>query len=94
MVQDVGLSRKIMQKFQEVTEGEWIQVGVCSEIKMEITQLAVFVMVGCARALRGEEIPKLEITGLLKQFAEGDKTTPKHVMLSLEGRFKQENGER
>jgi hypothetical protein len=37
---------------------------------------------------------KLEITGLLKHFAEGDKTTPKHVMLSLVGRFKQEDGER
>jgi hypothetical protein len=34
-----------------------------SEVKkMEIAQLAVFVMVGYARALRGEEIPKLEIT--------------------------------
>jgi hypothetical protein len=61
---------------------------------MEIAQLAVFVMVGYARALRGEEIPKLEITGLLKHFAEGGKTEPKHVMLSLVGKFKQEDGER
>jgi hypothetical protein len=94
VVQDFGLSRGIMQKFQEVMEGEWIQAGVFRERKMEIAQLAVFVMVGYARALRGEEIPKLEITGLLKHFAEGDKTTPKHVMLSLVGRFKQEDGER
>jgi hypothetical protein len=56
---------------------------------MEIAQLAVFVMVGYARALRGEEIPKLEITGLLEHFAEGGKMEPKHVMLSLVGRFKQ-----
>jgi hypothetical protein len=82
-----------MQKFQEVMEGEWIQAGVGGERKMEIAQLAVFVMVGYARALRGEEIPKLEITGLLKHFTEGDKTTLKHVMLSLVGRFKQEDGE-
>jgi hypothetical protein len=61
---------------------------------MEISKLAVFVMVGYTRALRGEEIPKLEITGLLKHFAEGDKTTLKHVMISLVGRFKQEDGER
>jgi hypothetical protein len=53
---------------------------------MEIAQLAVFVMVGYARAL--------EITGLLKFFAEEDNTTPKHVMLSLVGRFKQDDGER
>jgi hypothetical protein len=61
---------------------------------MEIAQLAVFVMVGYSRALRGEEIRKLEITGLLKNFAEGGKTDPKHVMLYLVGRFKQEDGER
>jgi hypothetical protein len=94
VVQYFGLSRGIMQKFQEVMEGEWIHAGVRRERKMEIAQLDVFVMVGYARALRGEEIPKLEITGLLKHFSEGDKTTPKHVMLSLVGRFKQEDGER
>jgi hypothetical protein len=95
VVQYFGLSRGIMQKFQEVMEGEWIQAGVGGEREMEIAQLAVFVMVGYARALRGEEIPKVEITGLLKHFSEGDKTTPKHVMLSLVvGRFKQEDGER
>jgi hypothetical protein len=60
-------------------EGEWMQAGVLREREMEISQLAVFVMVGYSRALPGEEIPKLEITGLLKHVAEGDKTTPKHV---------------
>jgi hypothetical protein len=61
---------------------------------MEIAQLIVFVMVGYSRALCGDEIPSLEITGLVKHFAEGDKTTPKNVMLSLVGRFNQEDGER
>jgi hypothetical protein len=54
----------------------------------------MFLMVGYARALRGEEIRTLEIAGLLNHFVEGDKTTPKYVMLSLLGRFKQEDGER
>jgi hypothetical protein len=93
VVQDFGLSRGIMQKFKEVMEGEWIQGGVFRERKMEISQLAVFVMVGYARALRGEEILKLEITWLLKHFAAGDETSSKNVMLSLVGRFKQEDGE-
>jgi hypothetical protein len=51
-------------------------------------------MVGYAWALRGEEIPKSEITGLLKHFAEGDNTTPKHIMLSLVGMLKQKDRER
>jgi hypothetical protein len=54
VVQDFGFSRGTMQKFQEVMEGEWIQAGVLREREMEITQQAVFVMVGYARALRGE----------------------------------------
>jgi hypothetical protein len=94
VVQDFGLSRGIMQKFQEVMEGEWMQADVLREIKMDISQLAVFVLVGYARALRGEEIPKLDNTGLLKKIAEGAQTTPKHSMLSLVGMFKQEDGER
>jgi hypothetical protein len=94
VVQDFGLSRGVMQKFQEVMEGEWIGAENSEVKKMEISQLAVFVMVGYSRALRGKKIPKLEISGLLKHFAEGGKTDPKHVMLSLVGRFKQEDCER
>jgi hypothetical protein len=94
VVQDFGLSRGVVQKLQEVMEGEWIGAENSEVKKMEIAQLAVFVVVGYARALRGEEIPKLEITGLLKHFAEGGKTEPKHVMLSVMGRLKQEDGER
>jgi hypothetical protein len=55
--------------------------------------VVAFLMVGYGRDLRGEEIPKLEITGLLKHFDEGDRIVPKHVMLSLVGRFNQEDGE-
>jgi hypothetical protein len=73
-------------------EGEWVNAGSSVENKKEIAQLVVFVMVGCARALRGKKIPKLEITGFLEQFANGDKTEPKRAVLSLVGRFKQEEG--
>jgi hypothetical protein len=60
VVQDLGLSRGVMQKFQEVMEGEWIGAESSDVKKMEIAQLAVLVMVEYARALRGEKIPKLE----------------------------------
>jgi hypothetical protein len=58
VVQDFVLSRGIMQKFQEVMEWEWIHTGVFRETEMELAQLTMFVMVGYARALRGEQIPK------------------------------------
>jgi hypothetical protein len=93
VVQDFGFSRGIVQKLQEVMEGEWINAGSLMESKMEIAKLVMFVMIGYAQALRGEVIPNLEIAGLLNHPAEGDKTVPTHIMLSLVGRFKQEDGE-
>jgi hypothetical protein len=42
VVQYFGLSRGIMQKFQEVMEGEWIHAGVFREREMEIAQLALY----------------------------------------------------
>jgi hypothetical protein len=69
-------------------------MGSLVEKKLEIVQLALFVTVGYTRALRGKEILKLEITGLLKHFSKGDKTDHKHIMLSLAGRSKQEYGQR
>jgi hypothetical protein len=94
VVQYFGLSRGLMQKFQELMGGELINAQSLMESKIEISQLAVSVMVGYAPSSRCEEIPKLDIAGLRKHFADGEKTALKHVMLWLVGWFKQEDGER
>jgi hypothetical protein len=47
---------------------------------------------GYARALRGEETTKIELSGAMKCFGYGG-LEPRHVTLSLIGRFKQEEGE-
>jgi hypothetical protein len=60
---------------------------------MEVAQLACFVFLGYGRALRGEEISKIELTGILKNFVEGGTAQQKHLTLSLMGRFKQVEGE-
>jgi hypothetical protein len=46
VVQDFGLSRGVMQKFQEVMEGEWIGAKNSEVKKMEIAHFVVCVMVG------------------------------------------------
>jgi hypothetical protein len=58
---------------------------------LEISQLACSVFLDYARALRGEEITKIEISGIRKYFADGALET-RHVTLSLIGRFKQMEG--
>jgi hypothetical protein len=61
--------------------------------RLNITQLASFVFLGYARAVRGEEITKIELGGVRTHFVDGE-LEPKHVTLSLIGRFKQlEEGE-
>jgi hypothetical protein len=42
--------------------------------------------------LRGEEITKIELSGVRKYFGDGA-TEPRHITLSLIGRFKQVEGE-
>jgi hypothetical protein len=58
---------------------------------LEIAQMACFVFLGYARALRGEEITKIELPGVRKYFDDGALDL-RHVTLSLIGRFKQMEG--
>jgi hypothetical protein len=75
-----------------VWEWEWQAAGDARVKKMGLAQLACFVFFGYARALRGEEISKIEVTGVIKYFADGATTNPPpHMTLSLIRRFKQES---
>jgi hypothetical protein len=58
---------------------------------LDITQLVRFVFLGYARALRGEEIAKIDLSGVRKYFADGA-VDPWHVTILLIGRFKQIEG--
>jgi hypothetical protein len=56
-----------------------------------MAQLECFVFLGYARALCGEEITKIELSGVRKYFSDGA-VEPRHVTLLLIGRFKQMEG--
>jgi hypothetical protein len=56
-----------------------------------LDQLACFVFLGYAQMFRGEEITKIELSGVRKYFADGV-VEPRHVTLSLIGRFKKMRG--
>jgi hypothetical protein len=61
---------------------------------MEVSQLACFVFLGYAPALRGEEISNIELSGTLKHFKEGGTAQQKHVTKYVVGRYKQVEGEK
>jgi hypothetical protein len=58
---------------------------------LEIAQFAFFFL-GYTRALRGEEITKIKLGGVRKYFADGA-LEPRHITISLTGRFKKVEGE-
>jgi hypothetical protein len=82
---------KVVQ--QNLLEREWELAPTDQEKRMEVAQLACFIFLGYGRALRREEISKIELHGILKHFEEGGAAQQKRVTLYLVGRFKQVEGE-
>jgi hypothetical protein len=92
VVQDYDLSRKAAIALQGLLEEKWVAARHDAVKRLEIAQLACFVFLGYARALRGEEITRIELGGVQKYLAYGS-LEPKHFTLSLIGHFKQLEGE-
>ncbi|KAL7566422.1 hypothetical protein ACA910_000904 [Epithemia clementina (nom. ined.)] len=62
--------------------------------RLEICLTAALIVIGCTAALRGEEIPQVDIGMMRKYWSEGKTYTRKpHIPLTLVGRFKQTNGQ-
>jgi hypothetical protein len=92
VVQDYGLSKKAAVALQVRFEKEWEAARDNAGNRLEIAQLACFALLAYARALRGEEITKIELSGVRKYFGDGA-IEPQHVTLSLIRRLKQVEGE-
>jgi hypothetical protein len=92
VVQDYGLSKQAVVALQAGLEKEWEAARDKAGNRLEIDQLACFVLLDYARALRGKEITNIELSGMRKHFGDGA-TEPRHFTLSLIGRFKQVEGE-
>jgi hypothetical protein len=89
----LGLTADIMVKLLERLELEWKVTEKGGDERLWITQLGVFCLAGYARALRGEEITKIELGGVRKHFVDGGTSATPHVIFTLVGRFKGEKVE-
>jgi hypothetical protein len=56
LVQYYGLSREALVALQLILEREWELAALDADTIMEVAQLISFVLLGYARALRGEDI--------------------------------------
>jgi hypothetical protein len=61
VVHNYGLSRNAVIALQEMMEEEWWAAQLEAGKQIEIAQLACFLFLGYARALRGEEITTIEL---------------------------------
>jgi hypothetical protein len=69
VVQEYGLSRKAAIALQVLLEEEWAAAHQYAVKRLDIAQLVFYVFLGYARALRGEEIAKNELSGVRNYLA-------------------------
>ena len=75
-----------------ILEEEW-SGGAVGHRKTELALTGALVVVGYAAALRGEEIPQIDVGLMRKYWEEGlNYERKRHVPLALAGRFKQTSG--
>ena len=76
----------------EILEEDW-QGGPKGARRTEVALTGAMVIAGFVAALRGEEIPQIDVGLMRKYWTEGlEYTRKRHVPLALAGRFKQTNG--
>lgn len=78
-----------------ILEESWGKTGLAFGDRLEISLTGALLVIGFTAALRGEEMPQIELGPMIKYWEEGDRHPRlKHVPLVLVGRFKQTVGEK
>jgi hypothetical protein len=90
--QDLGLTAYNMVKLVERLELDWEAAENGGDERLWIAQLGFLCLAGYARALRGDEITKIELGGARKHFVDGGTSSARHVMFTLVERFKAGQG--
>jgi len=87
---DRAISIEVMKELCNQLDLEWDE-GYRS--KFDLATEAAFYLIAFCGALRGEEVPKVDLYGAVKHWEEGEIGELKHVVVPLTGRFKGETGE-
>jgi hypothetical protein len=87
---DRALSAVILMEIFKILESEW---DLHPDQKFRLASEGAFYAIAFSCALRGEEVPLADLTGMLKHWDKGLAHDPPHVTVALLGRFKGEVGE-
>ena len=89
--QNEALTATMVLAIVNLAELDWNRSG-CEIERKEIEEVVTFMLLSFCAALRGEEVPLVEIGGLLKFWKETKEGPIPHIMVTLRGRFKAEKG--
>jgi hypothetical protein len=87
---DQALSHDILKEVMLILEDEWARVH--ERKRLEVALEGMFCILEFTLALRGEEIPLMELKGIMKHWDQGQRHTTPHDVIALLGRFKTELG--
>jgi len=87
---DRALSTTILLEILRLLNVEWIENPHC---RMSIAAEGAFYVIAFSCALRGEELPLVDLHGTLKHWTPSTTSDPPHIVIAILGRFKGEIGE-
>lgn len=88
---DRAISLEIMKALMSAVDQDWAEANVLDKLKYALE--GTFYIIAFTLALRGEELPLIELRGISKHWAQGLQHSTPHVVITLLGRFKNEIGE-
>ncbi|KAL7565458.1 hypothetical protein ACA910_020841 [Epithemia clementina (nom. ined.)] len=93
VILDRATTLEVVTGCLELLEEEYSSVKPGNQQRLEVCLMAGMLVVGYTAALRGEEIPQIDLGMMQKYWSEGrDYARKPHVPLTLVGRFKQVGG--
>jgi hypothetical protein len=91
---DCAVTSEIVKELLEQLDSEW-EVATCDRERKRIADMGFLIAAGFLCGLRGEEIMKADLGGLMKCLEKGrNHTTCPRLIVALLGRLKGETGER
>jgi hypothetical protein len=91
--QNEALTSVLVLGMCRVAEGDW-KNAVGTDRQVEIEDTVCFTLLAFGAGLRGEEVPLVDLEGLLTFWMETRQEEVRHMMITLQGRFKGEVDQR
>jgi hypothetical protein len=91
--QNEALTSELVLRMCSVAEGEW-RAAQNPARQINVEDMVCFMLLGFGAGLRGEEVPLVNLEGLLTYWMETRKEEDRYMMITLQNRFKGEVDQR